>query len=224
MALVGLGVEVVPVALAVEPGAVGAVQVRVRNAGAEPCEVTVEVAGDASHWTWAHPATCPVAAGADAQVAVFFKPPCGPVPAAGMQPFEVRAVTADGEVGVGGGEVDVRPYVDIVASLDPPATRDKRGSTFTLRFENRGNVATSASLRGDDLLGLLDVSVEPRSVTAGPGETATATVRVEARKALKGNGERRLPFVVHAECDGCAPLRADGSLYQLGRKAPAPVA
>jgi len=221
---VTLGVEVLPPALSVEPGAVGTVAVIVRNPDPEPCEVTVEVAGPAHDWTWAHPSPCPVPAGADARVAVFFKPPIGPVPAAGNQRFEVRVARVDGsEAAAGHGMIDIRPYVDIVASLDPPATRDKRGVVFTLLLENRGNVATRAALRGDDLLGALHVTVEPTTVSAEPGETATATVRVEAHKSLGGRGERRLPFLVHAECDGCAPLRADGSFYQLGKKAPVPI-
>ncbi|MFN2606989.1 MAG: hypothetical protein ABR511_03690 [Acidimicrobiales bacterium] len=221
-----LGVEVVPPALAVEPGTVGCMEVRVHNPGADVCDAAVVVAGEVARWSWVHPATCSLAAGADATVAVFFKPPCGPAPRAGCFGFEVRvtpagATTAAAPTGCGRGTVEVRPYLDVVASIDPPAWWDRRAAAFTLRLENRGNVATSAALAGSDLLGELAVAVEPSRLAVDPGETSTAAVRVEARKALGGKGERRLPFVVTAECEGCSALRADGSFYQLGRRAPA---
>ena len=86
--------EVVPPRLEVDPGHLGSVKVHLTNPGPEACEVVVQVPRGERDWTWVHPASCAIAAGADAEVAVFFKPSCGPRPSAGTH--EVSELRVEG--------------------------------------------------------------------------------------------------------------------------------
>ena len=205
--------------VAVDAGSVRCLEAHVRNDGTEPCELVFEVSG-AAGWTFLHPEECAVGPGEDATVGVFFKPLAGPVPTAGVHPVGLRAscrsnpeLSATGEA-----TVEVRPYSDVVAVLDPVHGRDQRVCDYTLRLENQGNVGMRARLyAAADAPRELALDVQPTEVTAGPGETVKATVHVEARKPLR-KGERRFPICVRAQVEGGSELRADGAFYQLGKK------
>ena len=95
---------------------------------------------------------------------------------------------------------------------------DLMGHDYTFHLENRGNVPISAALSTDDpSKGALEVDVQPRSVSAGPGETATATVSVHARKKLK-KGEQTYRVCVLAQVEGGSELRVEGAFRQQGIK------
>ena len=208
--------ELVPSALAVDPGRLGRIDVHLRNSGPEARAVAVEVPASERDWTWVHPESCPVDPGEEAVVAVFFKPACGPHPTAGRHAVEIVA-RADGEQTAAQGEVDVGRWVDAAGTLDPMVAYDQRGHQYTLHLENRGNVPISAALSTDDPSGALEVAVQPTRVSAGPGETVDATIAVQARKKLK-RGEQRYRVCVLAEVDGGSELRIEGAFRQQGVK------
>ncbi len=213
--------ELVPSALAVEPGRLGRMGVRLRNSGDQAREVAVEVPPSQRDWSWVHPETCPLAPGEEAEVMVFFKPSCGPHPPAGRHTVEIAA-RAPGEpaaAATGEGTVEVRPWVDTAGTLDPMVAYDQMAATYTLNVENRGNVPMTATLCTDDPSGALETDVEPKQVSAGPGETVPATITVRARKKLK-KGEQRYRVCVVAKVDGGSELRIEGAFRQQGVKGP----
>jgi hypothetical protein len=217
---VGLSVEFVAPTLTVEPGSVRGLEAHVRNEGPDACDLVFEVSGAAAGWSWVHPEACGLAPGDEATVGVFLKPLAGPVPFAGTHRFGLRAQCAAEPAQAASAEatVEVRPYTEVVAVLDPVHGRHQRACDYTLRLENQGNVGMRATLAADEDAGReLLLRVQPAEVSAGPGETVKATVHVEARKALK-KGERRFPICVRANVEGAPQLRADGAFYQLGRK------
>ena len=212
--------ELVPPALRVEPGHLGCLEVRLTNSGPEPCEVALKVPAADREWCWVHPESCAVAPGSEAVFGVYFKPTCGPCPPAGTHRVEIVASCPDqpGLSAAGETTVEVAPFADVVAVLDPLVGRDERGATYALRLENRGNVAMAATLSLEDHSGgALVLGVEPARVEAAPGGTATATVDVKVRKALR-KGEQRHRVCVVARVVGDRELRAEGSFYQQGRK------
>ncbi len=213
--------ELVPSALAVDPGRLGRVAVHLRNGGAEPRDVAVELPAGERDWTWVHPESCTVGPGGEAEAVVFFKPACGPNPPAGRHTVEIvarapgdQAVEAKGEA-----TVDVCPWIDAAGTLDPMVAYDQLASEYTLNIENRGNVPITAALSTDDPSGALDVGVQPARVSADPGETVTATVKVQARKKLK-RGEQRYRVCVVAQVEGGSELRVEGAFRQQGVKGP----
>ena len=212
--------EVTPSALAVDPGRLGSMKVHLTNTGPEARDVAVEVPPDERDWSWVHPESCSVIPGEEVVATVFFKPACGPHPTAGRHTVEIVA-RAPGQAGAeahGEGTVDVGPYVDAAGALEPMVAYDVMGHDYAFNLENRGNVPISATLSTDDPSGGLQVDVTPKSVSAGPGETATAVVSVQARKKLK-KGEHTYRVCVLAQVDGGSELRVEGAFRQQGIKA-----
>jgi hypothetical protein len=217
---VGIAMELVPSALAVDPGRLGKIDVHLRNTGPEARDVAVEVPTDQRDWTWVHPESCSVPPGEEAVVAVFFKPSCGPHPAAGRHSVSIAArLAGDEPPTTGEGTVEVGPWVDAAGTLDPMVAYDQWGATYTLNVENRGNVALTADLSTDDPSGALETAVQPAQVRVGPGETVKADVTVRARKKLK-RGEQRYRVCVLARVEGGSELRVEGAFRQQGIKGP----
>jgi hypothetical protein len=213
---VGIALELEPSALAVDPGRLGSMKVHLTNSGPDACDVAVEVPPDDRDWTWVHPESCSVTPGEEAVATVFFKPACGPHPTAGRHTVEIVA-RAPAEAAHGAGTVEVGPFVDAAGSLHPMVAYDPMGATYTFDLENRGNVPITATLSTDDPAGALNVHVQPASLSAGPGETTTATVTVEAKKKLK-RGEHTYRVCVLAEIEGASDLRIEGAFRQQGLK------
>jgi hypothetical protein len=94
---------------------------------------------------------------------------------------------------------------------------DVMGHNYTFNLENQGNVPVTAALSTDDPSGGLQVDVEPKSLSAGPGETASALVSVQARKKLK-KGEHTFRVCVLAQVEGGSELRVEGAFRQQGIK------
>jgi hypothetical protein len=215
---VGIAMELEPSALAVDPGRLGSMKVHLTNSGAEPCDVAVEVPPADRDWSWVHPESCSVTPGEEAVVAVFFKPKCGPHPSAGRHLVEIVARPAgQPPAAQGEGTVEVGPWLDAAGALEPMVAYDVMGHSYTFTLENRGNVPITASLSTTDPSGALEVGVQPATVSAGPGETATATVSVQARKKLK-KGEQTYRVCVLAQVDGGSDLRIEGAFRQQGIK------
>ncbi len=209
--------ELVPSALAVDPGRLGRVDVHLRNRGPEVCDVAVEVPAAERDWTWVHPESCSVDPGAEEVVSVFLKPGCGAHPTAGHHAVEIVARTSDGVAAKAEASVEVGAWVDAAGTLDPMVAYDQRAHDYTLNLENRGNVPVTADLSTDDPSGALEVAVQPTRVSAGPGETATAKVTVQARKKLK-RGEQCYRVCVLAKVEGASELRVEGAFRQQGLK------
>jgi len=209
--------ELVPSALAVDPGRLGSMKVHLTNSGPAACDVAVEVPSGERDWSWVHPESCSVTPGEEVVVSVFFKPACGPLPTAGPHTVDIVARAAGEASAQGRGAVEVGPYVDAAGALDPMVAYDQHGHQYQFHLENRGNVPISAALSTDDPSGALDIHVQPTRVTAGPGETATATVAVQARKKLK-KGEHTYRVCVLAQVEGGSDLRIEGAFRQQGVK------
>lgn len=213
-----MAMELVPPAITVEPGRLGCLEVRLANSGPDVCEITLQVPPAARAWSWVHPGSCAVAPGSEAVFGVYFKPACGPCPPSGTHRVEIVAGCPDHPALSEEATVEVGPFSDMVAVLDPLVGRDERAFAYALHLENRGNVATEVALATEDhSAGALVLDVGPPRLAVDPGESARATVNVQVRKALR-KGERRHRVCVVARLDGGGELRAEGSFYQQGRK------
>ncbi|CAA9225848.1 MAG: hypothetical protein AVDCRST_MAG10-910 [uncultured Acidimicrobiales bacterium] len=216
---VGIAMELVPSALAVDPGRLCSMKVHLTNDGPDARDVAVELPSEDRDWSWVHPEFCSVTPGEEAVVDVFFKPRCGPHPTAGTHTVDIVARAAgDATVAAQGrGTVDVGTYVDAAGHLDPMVAYDHMASSYRFHLENRGNIPVTAELCTEDPSGALHVAVEPARLSAGPGETATATVSVQARKKLK-RGEHTYRVCVLAQVEGGSDLRIEGAFRQQGAK------
>lgn len=214
-----MGVEavVVPRPLAVGALTITGCEVRVTNNGAATEELSVNLDREAAAWGWVTPPTVTVPPGAEGSVKVLFRLPKSPRPNAGPFPFTVTVTsTADkATVATADGIVDVQPFQDLLATLNPKTAQGSGPSHHTLALSNRGNAPVRARLSASDPTGGLDFDIEPMTVEAAPGSSAEAKLRVSPRRRL-GRGTATREFQVVADADGYEPLRVDATFTQEG--------
>jgi hypothetical protein len=213
----GVNAVVVPRPLAVEALTVTGCEVRVTNTGTARDEFSVTIDREAAAWGWVTPPTVTVPAGGEGSVKVLFRLPKAPRPPAGPFPFTLAvASVADPETATtAAGVVDVQPFQDLVATLNPRTAQGSGPSHHTVALSNRGNAPVRARLSAADEAGDLDFDIEPVTLEAAPGTVAEAKLRVSPRRSLRrGTAERA--FQVAAEAEGYDALRVDGILTQEG--------
>lgn len=216
----GIAIELIPAALAVDPGRLARMEVHLTNDGPDACEVAVELPEGGRDWSWVHPESCSVGPAATGVATVFFKPAQGAHPPAGRHTVVVVARNAGGP-GVDAraeATVEVGPFVDAAGHLHPMVAYDPVAHDYTFSLENQGNVPITATLDTDDPSGELKVDVAPRALHAAPGEAASAVVSVQARRKLK-KGEHTYRVCVLATVEGGSELRVEGAFRQQGAKA-----
>lgn len=214
-----MGVEavVVPRPLKVEALTVTGCEVRVTNTGPTSDEFAFGIDREAAQWGWVTPPTVTVPAGGEGSVKVLFRMPKAPKPPAGHMPFTISVTSvSDKSVSTTAeGVVDVAPVVDLLATLNPLTARGTGPSDHTVALSNRGNAPVRARLRSTSDADALEVEVDPAILEAGPGTTASASVRVTPKQQLrKGTAER--PFQIVADVEGQEPLQVAGTLTQEG--------
>jgi len=213
----GVDAVVEPRPLAVEALTITGCQVRVTNTGTAADEFSVTIDREAAAWGWVTPPTVTVPPGGEGSVKVLFRLPKAPRPPAGPLPFTVTVASlGDNAVStVAEGTVDVRPFQDLLATLNPRTAQGSGPSHHVVALSNRGNALVRARLSASDAAGDLDFDIEPVTVEATPGTIAEAKLRVSPRRHLRrGTAERA--FQVVAEAEGYEPLRVDGTLTQEG--------
>jgi len=213
----GVDAVIVPRPLAVAALEVTGGEIRVTNTGATEDEFNFIIDREAAQWGWVTPPTVVVPPGGQGSVKVLFRLPKSPKPPAGPLPFTVKVTSVrDKSVStVADGIVEVATISDVVATLNPITAQGSGPSHHTIALSNRGNAPVRARLTANDPDGNLDFDLEPVTLEAAPGTTASANLRVSPHKRLRrGTVER--PFQVVAEGEGIETFRVDGKLTQEG--------
>ena len=213
----GVDAVIVPRPLRVAALDVTGGEVQVTNTGDSEQEFSFAIDRNAAQWGWVTPPTVTVPPGGQGSVKVLFRLPKSPKPPAGPFPFTVtvtsvrdKAVTTVAE-----GIVDVAPFSDVIATLNPPTAQGSGPSHHTVALSNRGNAPVRARLTAGDAEGHLDFDIEPVTLEAAPGTSASANLRVTPKQRLRrGTAERT--FHVLAAAEGQDPLRVEGKLTQEG--------
>lgn len=203
-----------PGALPVAPGELARAELRVINSGGAPRNVRLEVAGETATWVWTNPVDLEVPAGGEVSARIMVRPPRGSDPPAGPLPVTVRVVPTRG--GDTPAEavltVDVAPLHELSAALEPRSARDRRGASYALTVDNRGNAPVRVALRPEAEPGL-HVAADPGSLEVERGATGHATVRARARRPLL-RGPRRREFRVEVTAEGGAAATASAAFEQ----------
>jgi hypothetical protein len=213
----GVDAVIVPRPLTVAALDVTGGEVQVTNTGAGEDEFSFAIDRNAAQWGWVTPPTVTVPAGGQASVKVLFRLPKSPKPPAGPLPFTVAvtSVTDKSVTTVAEGIVDVAPFTDVMATLNPPTAQGSGPSHHTVALSNRGNAPVRARLTASDAGGDLDFDIEPVTLEAAPGTSVSANLRVTPKQRLRrGTAER--PFQVVAALEGQEPHRVEGKLTQEG--------
>ncbi len=213
----GVDAVIVPRPLAVAALEVTGGEILVTNTGATEDEYNFIIDREAAQWGWVTPPTVVVPPGGQGSVKVLFRLPKSPKPPAGPLPFTVKVGSIrDKSVStVAEGVVEVAPITDLVATMNPTTAQGSGPSHHTVALSNRGNAPVRARLTATDPGGHLDFDLEPVTLEAAPGTSASANLRVSPKNRLRRGSVER-PFQVVAEVEGGEPLRVDGTLTQEG--------
>jgi hypothetical protein len=213
----GVDAVIVPRPMTVAALDVTGGEVRVTNTGAGEDEFSFAIDREAAQWGWVTPPTVTVPPGGEGVVKVLFRLPKAPKPPAGPLSFTVKVTSVrDKSIStVAEGIVDVAAFSDVIATLNPPTAQGTGPSHHTVALSNRGNAPVRARLTASDAGGDLDFDIEPVTLEAPPGTSASANLRVTPKQRLRrGTAERT--FQVLAATDGRDPLRVEGKYTQEG--------
>jgi hypothetical protein len=213
----GVDAVIVPRPLRVAALDVTGGEVQVTNTGDSEQEYSFAIDRNAAQWGWVTPPTVTVPPGGQGSVKVLFRLPKSPKPPAGPLPFTVTVTSVRDKslTAVAEGIVDVVPFSDVIATLNPPTAQGSGPSHHTIALSNRGNAPVRARLTAGDDGGDLDFDIEPVTLEAAPGTSASANLRVTPKQRLRrGTVERT--FHVLAATEVQDPLRVEGKLTQEG--------
>lgn len=199
----------------VQPGGEGEAKVLIRNTGTVVDQFAINLLGDASAWARPDPPVVSLFPSAEQEVSIRFTPPRSSAVTAGAIPFGVRvtsreepdfSVVEEGAVQIGG-------FSAVEAKLVPRTSEGKKNAVHRIEVTNTGNAPITTNLSAADPDELLVFDVEPESLEIGPGQVASARVKVAARKTNRGKTGRRMPFQVFVEPPG-SMVTADGAFEQ----------
>ncbi|MGH9265057.1 MAG: matrixin family metalloprotease [Acidimicrobiales bacterium] len=192
------------------PGETARRELTLENTGDTVEEVRMSLEGEAAAWGWVTPAAIALGPGERAVASVNLKLPRAPHPPAGPLPIGV-AVSFSGGRAVASTTLDVAPFVDLFATLEPATSTGRRAGHHVLRVENRGNARVTASVEGQSEE--VSVDVAPDRVEVVPGQPAQ--VQVTASAGRRATGTRTFAVLVRPDGPG-RPARAEGAVRLAG--------
>jgi len=194
----------------VAPGSAESTVFVVKNLGTKVEEFRFLVNGP--EWVIAEPATVSVYPGQEATGAVQAAPPRTPDCAAGVAPFQLTVTSAlhSHLSGSAAGRVDVAPYYEFAAQLDPSSSRGRGWTRHAITLNNRGNTPLRILLDSADVADGLRLSLS--AVTeVEPGAVTEVPVAVHGRRRWFGRPESRTFAVVAEPPKPLAPVRLAGT-------------
>ncbi len=212
----GAGVSLKPSTLAIDPGAEGICEVRLRNTGTVVDRFTLEVLGDAAPWALVEPPAISLFPNAEGTLQLRFRPPRSPQVKAGTMPVGVKVTPQADPTGtvVEEGQLIIGSFIDVAAQLKPRISRGSRGAKHNLAIDNRGNAAVTAFVSAADADDLLSFKVRPESVTVGPGAAGFVNIKVRPRKRFLLGAPQTRAFQAQVKSESTPPAMVDGAMIQ----------
>jgi hypothetical protein len=202
--------------VAVDPGGVAGVRVKIQNTGQIVDEFAVDVLGDAAPWASVAPPTVRLFPNTEELVTVTFRPPRTAQTHAGDIPFAVRVQSREDPQGstVEEGSLAVGTFAEATAELIPKNSRGSRSGVHEVAVDNRGNAPMDATLSAGDQDKQLDFRFSPASMAITAGTAGFARLRVRPRQTFWRGQPKSRAFQVRIQPDGRQPITLDGTLVQ----------
>jgi Fibronectin type III domain len=193
--------------LRAEPGGQVQLSVKVRNPGHLVESFRLDVLGLDPSWTQVHPPELPVYPGKEESAIVVISPPAHSQAPDEALPFAVRAVsTLDPERSVvEEGDLEVGRILDLQGAITPVTSRARWSGRHRVTYTNWGNSVVHLRLSILDKDELLGFRLAPEQVTVPVGGSASARLRVRARKPFLRGVPVHRPFQVVGE-SGTGPV------------------
>lgn len=212
---VGVWMSPVPPLVTVTPGEEAVFPITVGNTGSLVDQVSLLVLGEPAGWAEVEPPVLHLLPGAEGHASVRLRPPRRPSCRAGSVTIGIKVVSREDPASavIHEGVVEVGPFEDTAATLEPTVARARTGSEYHLTLSNQGNHAVLATVSAADPERVLSLSVAPTQLAMEPGQGGVASIRARARAIVIGR-TRRLPFRVGVQVDGAEPTAVDATLVQ----------
>ncbi|MEI7744328.1 MAG: hypothetical protein WCK58_11355 [Chloroflexota bacterium] len=212
----GASVQLVTLALAVEPGQSTSVEIKVRNTGSVVDEFALDVLGDSAAWATVEPPVISLFPGAEGVAKAVFAPPRVASTPSGAIPFGLRARSREDPAGsaVEEGTVTVGAFSEPYAELAPRTSRGSSAGSHDLALDNRGNARLSAEIEATDADRALRFDVKPPALVVEPGMASFARIRVMPAKRFWRGQPKTRPFQLYVKPEGGVPIQLDGTLLQ----------
>lgn len=201
----------------VAPGSTVVLQLTVVNLSDTTDAFVLTPSGMAAAWTTIEPATLTLFGGTQQVVAVEVRPPLLPSTTAGPTLLAVRIVPNSDPDDVRGAETTIVIGSSHSRRLDvlQPAQRGRRGATFEMMLENRGNTAASCRLRVVDPSGRVAGEFDPPAAGVEPGASALVRLKLRATGLQWERRPRTLPFRIDADQTGCPTATTEATFVQI---------
>lgn len=212
----GAAATLEPHSLEVDPGGVATCMVTVRNTGSVVDELVFSVLGPAGEWADVQPPSVSLFPGAEGTATVRFRPPRDAGTRSGRIPFGLRVASREDPPGsvVEEGTITVSSYGANTAELLPRTARGRRGASYEIAVDNRGNSERTIRFAPVDPAEALRFALNPPEVVVPPGSASFVRLRVRPKQSFMRGQPKTLPFSVAVQPEGDAPIALDGTYLQ----------
>jgi beta-lactam-binding protein with PASTA domain len=199
-----------------EAGQESRVTLSVRNDSEIVEDYTFQVVGDLAEWSTVEPTHVSVYPGQTSTAVVTLRPPRSSAVPAGEHPYgvHVRPAKRPENAAVPEGVVELLSFYDTVAELSPQSTKGRRGGTYRVVVDNRGNAPVAVALAAKSASDGLELALGESSLTMESGSTWSSEVRAEPVKRLWRGTPIAYPFAVLVTPEEGPELALAGTQYQ----------
>lgn len=200
----------------VAPGTTAVLRMVVTNLADTTDSFVLTPVGMAAGWATIQPAVLTLFGGAQDTIEVELRPPLLPSTTAGPTSLSVRiapqqdpdnAATAETTIVIGAS-------FDRRINVLQPAQRGRRGATYEMMLENRGNTQASCRLHLVDPSGRVDGTFDPPAAGIEPGSSTLVRLKVRANGLLWRRHPRTIPFRIDADQPGSPTASAPATFVQ----------
>lgn len=179
-------------------------QLTVVNLGDTTDTFVLTPAGMAAAWTTINPATITLFGGTQQVVDIEVFPPLLPSTTAGPTSLSIRIVPQSDPDDVRSAETTLNIAGSFDRRLDvlQPALRGRRGATYEMMLENRGNTLASCRLHLVDPSGRVEAEFDPPAAGVEPGASTLIRMKVRTKGLQWERRARTVPFRIDADQPG----------------------
>lgn len=200
----------------VMPGSAAVLQLTVMNLADTTDSFVLTPVGMAAGWSTIEPAMLTLFGGAQQTVDVVLRPPMLPSTTAGPTSLSVRIVPQHDPDNIATAETTlvIAGSFDRRVNLLQPAQRGRRGATFEMMVENRGNTLASCRMHLVDPSGRVEGEFDPPAAGIEPGASTLVRLRMRANGLQWERRPRTIPFRIDADQAGSPTATAPATFVQ----------
>jgi hypothetical protein len=200
----------------VAPGTTAVLQLTVVNLADTTDSFAITPVGMPAAWTTLRPATLTLFGGTQQVVDVEVSPPVLSSTIAGPTALSVRIVPQRDPDNLTTAETTliIGESLDRRLHVLQPALRGRRGATFDMMLENKGNTLATCRLHLVDPSGRLDGEFDPPAAGVEPGASTLVRLKLRAKTPQWHSNARTIPFRIEADQAGSPTAAAPATFVQ----------